>query len=943
MVTKAAPAKRKKTADMAESPPKRVTRARAAKASEDTESKPKTTKVTTASAKVAASKKKAPATSTAKISRPKIRVQNEEDARTEETSEQPKPETTKTGKTRQKKEAIAEEDGVAVPKPRGRQPKGTALVEQPKPNTTKTRGRAKKATTAEPEEPRDEMNFVEQTSEPKPATTTTRGRRAGANPTSATTATKAKPAAGKKQVQFDEGQDKENILIVSTGPKKSAMKPTGMKAKPVRKPAAPRTTTRGKKANQTTTQESEDTQKEHLPLSPKKVNQVAKTASASSEDELSETRAAVLSKSPAKGQPSPARMGSGGSNLNSEQNALPPSPSKQMSSSVLASPARRPPQSPFKESMMKSPKKLNLGDSIARPVFSTSQAPSPVKASLLQESPRKAKLGDSTVHRLLPSSQTPFKSSLLQSPARRPTASPFKPLISASPAKSHAEPGNLQISPKKLALFSPSKPISSPLRAERSQGDVVKIHTITDEGRVAEQMKAQNFQSTTQCETAPSTAPVCDVVPDEEGDTAMHVSGEEKTENIESVEVDTKSATALPSVAAMNLRRVSLESQLSEDELASPDKRFAPTPLRKEFLLAQNDDTPTITTNGLALTPLADQLSGWTASSPKKQHPSRRQRGVFSLGGPLYDDYLKPMEVDIVRESPAKSSFFEDEMVVMDAAEQVLTPVKLVPEDQLLSMLQASMDSQASQEYGDENAVPVEAEMTIAQAEVNNRTLTCTPAKVFTPAKQNGHQPREVCTVSKVPLRPSAEDLPLKVPRQRSKSYGGALAVLDVASSAVSIVEANGYDENQLPELPATPNLSATFVPQTPSSGMRLDALTPGRTGRNGEVSSVLKGAVVYVDVHTTEGADASSIFIDLLTQMGARCVKQWNWNPRASLGDSLSSTASPQGASPSGTPSTSKIGITHVVFKDGGKRTLEKARLSDGVVSCVGVGWVLE
>ena len=95
--------------------------------------------------------------------------------------------------------------------------------------------------------------------------------------------------------------------------------------------------------------------------------------------------------------------------------------------------------------------------------------------------------------------------------------------------------------------------------------------------------------------------------------------------------------------------------------------------------------------------------------------------------------------------------------------------------------------------------------------------------------------------------------------------------------------------------------------------------------------------------MHTSEGADASGIFVDLLTQMGARCVRQWNWNPRATLGASLNDPASPHDTSPGSTTPASKIGITHVVYKDGGKRTLEKVRISDGVVMCVGVGWVLE
>ena len=151
------------------------------------------------------------------------------------------------------------------------------------------------------------------------------------------------------------------------------------------------------------------------------------------------------------------------------------------------------------------------------------------------------------------------------------------------------------------------------------------------------------------------------------------------------------------------------------------------------------------------------------------------------------------------------------------------------------------------------------------------------------------------------------------------------------------------YQQNTITEeasQPETPRLKAVPSPQTPFSSMKLDAETPGRTVRKGVVPDVLKGAVVYVDVHTSEGADASGIFVDLLHQMGARCVKQWTWNPRASLGDSLSSE---EGSVSSDSPPASKVGITHVVYKDGGKRTLEKVRAAGGIVYCVGVGWVLE
>jgi hypothetical protein len=74
---------------------------------------------------------------------------------------------------------------------------------------------------------------------------------------------------------------------------------------------------------------------------------------------------------------------------------------------------------------------------------------------------------------------------------------------------------------------------------------------------------------------------------------------------------------------------------------------------------------------------------------------------------------------------------------------------------------------------------------------------------------------------------------------------------------------------------------------------------------------------------------------------MGAKCVKSWNWSGnRRSL--SPESALSPESSGDDGFGSR-KIGVTHVVFKDGGKRTLEKVREAAGAVQCVGVGWVLD
>ena len=144
---------------------------------------------------------------------------------------------------------------------------------------------------------------------------------------------------------------------------------------------------------------------------------------------------------------------------------------------------------------------------------------------------------------------------------------------------------------------------------------------------------------------------------------------------------------------------------------------------------------------------------------------------------------------------------------------------------------------------------------------------------------------------------------------------------------------------------------SPTLTPTRNTGDSWSNNATPARTPCRPQAEGVLRGAVVFVDVHTTEGADASAVFIDLLTQMGARCVKSWGWNPTVSPLSSLTNPPSGDAPLSSSTGSESgdiegdskKIGITHVVFKDGSKRTMEKVRDTKGVVSCVGVGWVLD
>ncbi|KAL9111462.1 MAG: hypothetical protein Q9227_004140 [Pyrenula ochraceoflavens] len=248
--------------------------------------------------------------------------------------------------------------------------------------------------------------------------------------------------------------------------------------------------------------------------------------------------------------------------------------------------------------------------------------------------------------------------------------------------------------------------------------------------------------------------------------------------------------------------------------------------------------------------------------------------------------------------------------------------------------------------------------------------ITQSPIQLRTPVRPNTLMPRYCNTVvSKVPLRPEAEDSIIKLPRKRSRSLsGGPLpprksprsspekrspgkrrplqglsplkrtqpAVID--AEPISPVPETSKDQEPLLPAHLTPPKSNISQSSADAPISAAKARTPARISSTH--SSILSGAVIFVDVHTTEGADASGIFVELLTAMGARCLKSWTWNPRASIAPA---DPFPRQADSPSSAAVSRPGITHVVFKDGGKRTLEKVRDTKGLVKCIGVGWVLD
>ncbi|KAL8960417.1 MAG: hypothetical protein Q9193_002876 [Seirophora villosa] len=1020
------PPKRKQTPDMPQSPPKRVTRARAKK---DIESKPETTHIMTPSAK--ASTKKRIRVQPAKVAKPKNEDTHPVDAEmTEEViAEKTIAEPAKTrGKAKATTSTVAKKpnqpSNTAAPAKSTRSCSSKATVTtSDNAQLSKPKGRPKR--TVEPMAPAV-PEVGENDEDAQVPSKVTRGRPAAVVTKPPSTRAKAAAAVPKKRVKFDDPaeQEKENQPM-PLDPQKLESKPTGLRAKPIRKPATAKGAMRNTKAStRSANTDDHGSKQDILPLSPKKVTQVAKTPSVGSEDELVgvKTPLNILSKSPSKTQMTVSKDANAtSSELPTNQSDVPESPRKDASPRGLSISPRKPPPSPFKDALKDSPRKIDLGSRPPQPKF---DAPSSPSKSPLKEAPKRVNLGDSSRQPILQWSKTPIKSSLLQSPARRPGGSAMKSSSTLSPSKDFgaapsmdAVTASRHVNMFKLPSTSTVSAASSPLRAAKSPERPPKVHDFIKEKQLDDvadapagtpskirlveslssspELKASmpsserhdNSQSldedTTldlpQAEVAPELPSSLDigdhsiyevsgipVIHDDDLDSDVQQANVAQA-HTPAVEVDVeptpteslKSFTKPSFVFSSSVLADRAEESESEDELASPQKLVSPSPLKNFGISAKDFGTPSILgpqkgealsgenrrastrrrsqRNSVAMTPLAMQMSSWLASSPEKKsagHVSHR-RSVFSPVRPIFAVQETQLPSDRAFGSPSKQNFFDDEMAVRDtedAAEMV--------EESSIDELQyddghpgghASQESQTSETYGDENAVPCESTDYGVKQEEDNPILTCTPAKVF------DQYSREIHTVSKVPLRPAADDTPLAVTRKRSRSLAGPLSdisLTDRLSIGRDSILSPIFQNNNLPMSMLPGDATAWVSPETPTKCQKSLSNTPAQSFRKAGYSTVLKGAVVHVDVHTTEGADASGIFIDLLTQMGARCIKQWHWNPQGSLSSSLEGSTEWNEYPEAGTPGA-RLGITHVVYKDGGKRTLEKVREAKGAVFC--------
>lgn len=538
----------------------------------------------------------------------------------------------------------------------------------------------------------------------------------------------------------------------------------------------------------------------------------------------------------------------------------------------LTSPARRPTSSHNKDNTLRSPAK-KMG-----PIVFPPSAVRPIPKSS-DDFGR-----DNTLS---------FKSSMFQTPAKRPP-SPIKGSMSFNFTSTHKKDtlsfskstSSMLQSPAKKGMpgvkpFSSSQLCETPAmktlvvdRRRPSEKLIEEEEEENDSGEsLAEQLMAApidlpKFAAFVDPKDVNAAEEAPDAGPDDDDEIEfLNTSGLESDDAEVEQKTPSKPAKAAPPVTPV--RSYQMYEDESNDEMSS-------SPMEAQIQVPAQENTSAIynrrETIGLS------QNGSWGGASPIKVEQTPAPRLTHGL-----KEAKEP--------SPMKTSFFDDEMQARqddmldgsDVLEPEFDDIPMTAEDAALTQeanrmslgadARVSFDdglSEASQEYDNENDLPIDPAM----------LPPVTPNRAFG---------RSVSTTTLVPLK---------------ESNDASHSTLKKGGLTVDSIPSNG--KGNLPK-------SATVISYTPT--------------KEDSTKSLLRGAVVFVDVHTSEGADASGIFVDLLQQMGAKCVKTWTWNPSASSG--------PDGSN--------RVGITHVVFKDGGKRTMERVRQAKGLVQCVGVSWVLD
>ncbi|KAI1007167.1 hypothetical protein K3495_g1052 [Podosphaera aphanis] len=921
---------------MDHSPPKRMTRARAAIKSCDNPVK---------TCRVAASTCKAGNTSTKRKTR-SDEVQGDDHQQAMEKATAPELNTSR-GRTKKTIGSTLENSSVlSTKKPtRGRPRKVPINLAVPE-LATNTRRRAKKTNDVDDEKKIDAENIIKRTRR-RPIST-------------------LKSVEPTKAAKIEE-LDKENIVPDSRKTrgitKKQAELSTGFRAKPVRKPPTTRTTRARKPVDKPVSKPT--------PLSPKKLTQVVISKKNSDESLATAAKPEI---EPLKQSSLKASGTTFSTAINNEFSSLTTnfncdkSKSLELKDSIL-SPARRPPHNPLKDGMKTAALKIHNNTSILLVPPKSSMSASTSADIYLAEKP-----------------------ALLQSPARRPR-SPSKIPANESPSKIvKIDMPNLTLKSSNQSTLTHPSPKVSTSDIEKADHEI-PLDPETNLTRCPHTVE-MNVDNTSMDDSNPEfSGRLSSIMPRDLDPTIISIPSPRKASielhqeyKLASDHMDIDSMTArvngnnknsslsqnssdpfLFKTTSVNITNNSepgenlsgpSQDSSNQEDVAFPTSSGPPLIQSPKFLV--DSQSKQYEMNGF--TPLAEKLSHWMVENPENSEVN-----IYSLQiSPTASDLSSKNNNDDGKacilsqsksfddESMISEKKFLDSSVELDLLVHDFEPIKtdqqdleLAMEANELSLIGPSVTDILGQEalefepssFLAEN-YKVSPENSPIQASKVKRNLRSTaslkysidPQLLALSAQQNASlTPKRVFTekychtVCKVPLKPAADETPIRpsLPKRSASISRPPAYSSSFHSNKVSFLLDTGEPRSRRKRAAAqvipVPNDIMTPLKQHAEWS---NLVTPERAARSDLDPCLLKGAVILVDVYTSDGVDSSAIFTEILTQMGAQCVKSWSCDENTEEG---------------------KLEITHVVFKDGRESILDKVRESAGRVRCIGLGWVLD
>ena len=377
------------------------------------------------------------------------------------------------------------------------------------------------------------------------------------------------------------------------------------------------------------------------------------------------------------------------------------------------------------------------------------------------------------------------------------------------------------------------------------------------------------------------------------------------------------------------------ESDLSEDELSHDELSLPARPVDRKLFSRTTDNTKHTPVAKAQNDPFTDMFDGGKETKSERAQDGmddetmdRKIAGLvasFATTPPSPTDApsaLSPVSPTPVRQGLSVVAFDRDDDVFMDDSENV-SPTKHLPST---SIKKHKSPREGGSSYGffsmeeDDDEEEAHAENDENSENVAPRGMATIPAfggaEIERQRKDRSRGFGQVLDDRATASAKSAvfEDIPID-PMLASDDI--VIGYSEISSCTTVPIKMHSIDDEEMEDQENSENTPCSPVGSPADSGVRRKRRSSGLIPPTG----VLAGAVIYLDVHTTDGADASSCFCDMLKNLGARVLKNWAWNPSSA---------------------SDKIGITHVIFKEGSPRTLQKVKQAKGIVRCVGLSWVM-